>query len=36
VTYAPKAPVNAVHVTLRTDMMGTDNAWFCQAWASKT
>ena len=35
IKYAPKALMNAVYVTGRTDIMGTDNSQFCQIWASK-
>jgi hypothetical protein len=35
IKYAPKALMNAVYVTGRTDILGTDNSQFCQIWASK-
>lgn len=35
IKYAPQALMNAVYVTGRTDIMGTDNSSFCQIWASK-
>jgi len=35
VKYAPKALMNAVYVTGRDEIEGTDNGSFCQIWASK-
>lgn len=35
IQYAPKALMNAVYVTGRTDIMGADNSQFCLVWASK-
>ncbi|HQR17737.1 MAG TPA: hypothetical protein PK948_05185 [Gemmatimonadales bacterium] len=35
VKYAPKALMNAVYVTGRTDILGTDQSQFCQIWAAK-
>jgi hypothetical protein len=35
VKYAPKAMMNAVYVTGRGEIAGTDNSSFCQIWASK-
>ena len=35
IKYAPKALMNAVYVTGRDDIRGTDNGSFCQLWASK-
>ncbi len=35
VKYAPKALMNAVYVTGRNEIGGSDNASFCQIWASK-
>lgn len=35
IKYAPKALMNAVYVTGRSEIAGTDNASFCQIWASK-
>lgn len=35
VKYAPKALMNAVYVTGRNEIVGTDNSSFCQIWASK-
>ncbi|HEX2220420.1 MAG TPA: hypothetical protein VHG35_16570 [Gemmatimonadales bacterium] len=35
VKYAPKALMNAVYVTGRDEIAGSDNASFCQIWASK-
>jgi hypothetical protein len=35
VKYAPKALMNAVYVTGRDEIAGSDNASFCQVWASK-
>jgi hypothetical protein len=35
IKYAPKALMNAVYVTGRTDILGTDKSQFCQIWASK-
>lgn len=35
IKYAPKALMNAVYVTGRTPITGTDNSSFCQIWASK-
>ena len=34
ISYAPKALMNAVYVTGRTDIMGADNSQFCLVWAS--
>lgn len=34
VRYAPKAMMNAVYVTGRSEIAGTDNSSFCQLWAS--
>ena len=33
IKYAPKAMMNAVYITGRTDIMGTDHSSFCQIWA---
>ncbi len=33
--FAPKALMNAVYITGRDDLVGSDNASFCQIWASK-
>jgi hypothetical protein len=35
VKYAPKALMNAVYITGRDEIRGTDNGSFCQIWASK-
>jgi len=35
IKYAPKAMMNAVYVTGRSEIAGTDNSSFCQIWASK-
>jgi len=35
IKYAPKALMNAVYVTGRSEITGTDNSSFCQIWASK-
>lgn len=35
VKYAPKALMNAVYVTGRSDIAGTDHSSYCQIWASK-
>ena len=35
IRYAPKAMMNAVYVTGRSEIAGTDNSSFCQIWASK-
>jgi hypothetical protein len=35
IKYAPKAMMNAVYVTGRGEIAGTDNSSFCQIWASK-
>jgi hypothetical protein len=35
VKYAPKALMNALYVTGRDEIEGTDNGSFCQIWASK-
>lgn len=35
IKYAPKALMNAVYVTGRTPILGTDNSSFCQIWSSK-
>jgi hypothetical protein len=35
VKYAPKALMNAVYVTGRDEIAGSDNGSFCQIWASK-
>ena len=35
IKYAPKALMNAVYVTGRSEIAGTDNSSFCQIWASK-
>ena len=35
IKYAPKALMNAVYVTGRSEIEGTDNSSFCQIWASK-
>lgn len=35
IKYAPKAMMNAVYVTGRSSLEGTDNSSFCQIWASK-
>jgi hypothetical protein len=35
VKYAPKALMNALYVTGRNEIAGTDNGSFCQIWASK-
>ena len=35
IKYAPKAMMNAVYVTGRNELAGTDNSSFCQIWASK-
>ncbi len=35
VKYAPKALMNAVYVTGRTEILGTDHSQFCQIWAAK-
>ena len=35
VKYAPKALMNAVYVTGRDEILGTDNSSFCQVWASR-
>ena len=35
IKYAPKALMNAVYVTGRDEIRGTDNGSFCQIWASK-
>ncbi|MDH4131464.1 MAG: hypothetical protein OEV95_06625 [Gemmatimonadota bacterium] len=35
IKYAPRALMNAVYVTGRTPITGTDNSSFCQVWASK-
>ncbi len=35
IKYAPLALMNAVYVTGRTDILGTDNSSFCQIWGSK-
>jgi hypothetical protein len=35
VKYAPKALMNAVYVTGRDEIRGSDNGSFCQIWASK-
>jgi hypothetical protein len=35
IKYAPKALMNAVYVTGRSEIQGTDNSSFCQIWASK-
>ncbi|MES3034400.1 MAG: hypothetical protein V4813_10450 [Gemmatimonadota bacterium] len=35
VKYAPKALMNAVYVTGRSEILGSDNSSFCQIWASK-
>ena len=35
ITYAPKALMNAVYVTGRGEIEGTDNSSFCMIWASK-
>jgi hypothetical protein len=34
IKYAPKAMMNAVYVTGRSELAGTDNSSFCQIWAS--
>ena len=34
IKYAPKALMNAVYVTGRSEIEGTDNSSFCQIWAS--
>lgn len=34
IKYAPKAMMNAVYVTGRNELAGTDNSSFCQIWAS--
>jgi hypothetical protein len=35
VKYAPKALMNAVYVTGRNEITGTDNSSFCQIWSSR-
>ena len=35
IKYAPKAMMNAVYVTGRSEIAGTDNSSFCQIWANK-
>ncbi len=35
IKYAPKALMNAVYVTGRNEIAGTDNSSFCQIWAGK-
>ena len=35
IKYAPKALMNAVYVTGRDEIRGSDNGSFCQIWASK-
>lgn len=35
IKYAPKALMNAVYVTGRTDILGTDNGGFCSIWGGK-
>ncbi|HWE42065.1 MAG TPA: hypothetical protein VG432_06155 [Gemmatimonadaceae bacterium] len=35
IKYAPKAMMNAVYVTGRSEIAGTDNSSFCQIWASR-
>lgn len=35
IKYAPYAMMNAVYVTGRNELAGTDNSSFCQIWASK-
>jgi hypothetical protein len=35
IKYAPKAMMNAVYVTGRSELAGTDNSSFCQIWANK-
>ncbi len=35
IKYAPKALMNAVYVTGRSEIEGTDNSSFCQIWGSK-
>jgi len=35
IKYAPKALMNAVYVTGRSEIAGTDNSSFCQIWAQK-
>ena len=35
VKYAPKALMNAVYVTGRSEITGTDNSSFCMVWAAK-
>ena len=35
VSYAPKALMNAVYVTGRTEILGADNSQFCLVWGSK-
>ena len=35
IKYAPRAMMNAVYVTGRSELAGTDNSSFCQIWASK-
>ena len=35
IKYAPKAMMNAVYVTGRNELAGTDNSSFCQIWANK-
>jgi hypothetical protein len=35
IEYAPKALMNALDVTGRDEIRGTDNGSFCQIWASK-
>lgn len=34
IKYAPKAIMNAVYVTGREEILGTDHSSFCQIWAS--
>jgi hypothetical protein len=35
IKYAPRSMMNAVYVTGRSEISGTDNAAFCQIWAGK-